>query len=86
MTPSSFEFSAKPGPLDSHTRPGSCPQAPWEKRGNSLDISLGEGPTWTTVGNSRMVGTIVQNAFEGLLYLLQVHAFQAGEMGAATGH
>lgn len=87
--PSSPESSGKPGPQDSHTRPGPCPWAPGDHRGNSPDISRGEGPTQATVQGSRMVGTSVQAEFGGrewLLYLLQVHPFHGKGMGARPGH
>lgn len=86
MAPSSPEFFGKAGPLDSHTRPGPCPQAPWENRGDSLDMSRGEGPTWATAGDSRMVGTIVQTALEGLTIVPSAGTrFPRGRDGGCAG-
>lgn len=65
MPPSSPESSGKPGSQDSHTRPGPCPWAPQDHRGNSADISSGEGPTRAAVRDSRIVGTAVQTESGG---------------------
>lgn len=81
MAPNSPEFSGKAGPLDSHSRPGPCPQGPWENRKQP-----GHEPAWAAVRDSRMVGTIVPIALEGLTIVPSAGTrFLRGRNGGCTG-